>query len=82
MSLKDISRPQISASKIAKNIAKGRARWSNAILLGKANIKNQQNAATPQSQYRRHNQGNHSCIDCEKLSHNERGLQQHRQLKH
>ena len=83
---KDVIKRHLKATDISienwENIARDRARWRSAIRFGKANITNEQITAMQRSHYQRHNQGNHSCIDCGKLFHTGRGLQQHKRLIH
>ena len=65
-----------------EELAQDRNEWRLNIYRGKTQIEKKIADESALRHYRRHNPGSYQCSTCAKLFHTERGLQQHRRMKH
>ena len=65
-----------------ENLAKDRNTWRYSLYKGRDEIEKKIKDASEMRHYRRHNPGSHECDACPLTFHTERGLLQHRRMKH
>ena len=83
---KDVTKRHLKAMNINvenwEEQAKERSSWRRSLHRGKKEIERKIEDASELRHYRRHNPGTHTCGTCNKTFHTERGLLQHRRMKH